>query len=63
MLTSVERLRHAPLRDLSDRDLEQAHDRGFVTEELYAADCRRRFGNRMLAARNPTLAAGLAREG
>jgi hypothetical protein len=62
-LTELERLRHAPLRDLSDSELEQAHDRGLVAENLYILDCRRRFGDRMREANPVFMAAGLAREG
>jgi hypothetical protein len=42
MTSSEWRLRHAPVRELSDVELETAHVSGFVTPAVYRADLERR---------------------
>jgi hypothetical protein len=41
-VSSTYRLRHAPLRELSDAELEDAHRRRFISDGMYAAERGRR---------------------
>lgn len=42
MVQRLTKLRHAPTRELTDEELDEALERGLVDEVLYAADVSRR---------------------
>ena len=59
-VATVRRLRTAPLRELSDSEVAEAHRRGYIDERMYRSERWRRMWDRIEAA--GSLRAALAEE-